>query len=265
MAESSVQVLDLGVVPYAQAYAQQEYHLAQVLEARTRGEPEIGRVLMLEHPAVITVSRRPTAATNLIATDEMLAMRGVEVVQTDRGGDITYHGPGQLVVYPILDLNELGLRLHEYMRLLEGVVIATLASFGVQGVRDPDATGVWIQRSRERVAVPSEGGVEGTGGGEVGAAKVCAMGVRVKRWISMHGLALNVTTDLEHFGLIVPCGLVGRPVTSLERELGANVPRMGEVKRVLAQVLTEALKTQHGRRMAERNNPPQQGGGLGVT
>jgi lipoyl(octanoyl) transferase len=271
MAESSVQVLDLGLVPYAEAYAQQEHHLAQVLEARTRGEPEIGRVLMLEHPAVITVSRRPTAASNLIATSEMLAMRGVEVVQTDRGGDITYHGPGQLVVYPILDLNELGLRLHEYMRLLEGVVIETLASFGVEGVRDPDATGVWVPRKDQSRAGADggSGGAAKSGAGAAksgaGGAKVCAMGVRVRRWISMHGLALNVTTNLEHFGLIVPCGLVGRPVTSLERELGANVPRMGEVKGVVARVMTDALIAQRARRGAERNNPPQQGGGLEIS
>src|SRR5690606_29440764 len=148
---------------------------------------------------------------HVLATPGLLARHGVELVETDRGGDVTYHGPGQLVAYPIVDLNRVGLRLHEYMRALEGAVIAAVAGFGVAGERDPAATGVWVP-----------GAVRGE------SAKLCAMGVRVRRWVSMHGLALNVTTDLSHFGLIVPCGLAGRPVTSLHALLGDRCPPMAE-------------------------------------
>jgi lipoyl(octanoyl) transferase len=164
--------------------------------------------------------------SHLLASPELLSRHGVALAETDRGGDITYHGPGQLVAYPILDLNLLGLGLHAYMRLLEDAVIETCGTFGIQAQREPGATGVWVP------------------GADGGSAKVCAMGVRVRKWVSMHGLALNVTTNLEHFGLIVPCGLPGRPVTTVERELGASgrpCPGMVEVKRVLACALGERI------------------------
>ncbi|MCH8315669.1 MAG: lipoyl(octanoyl) transferase LipB, partial [Planctomycetes bacterium] len=161
---------------------------------------------------VITISRRKTARDHLLATDEQLAAAGVQLTRTDRGGDITYHGPGQLVVYPILDLNALRLRIHGYMRFLEQIVIDTLAEFGIDGRRDECATGVWVGSSPQ---------------------KICAMGVRVSRWVSMHGLALNVTTNLDHFDLIVPCGLVGRTVTSMQRQLGDACPTLDQVKHSL--------------------------------
>ncbi|HVZ93606.1 MAG TPA: lipoyl(octanoyl) transferase LipB, partial [Phycisphaerales bacterium] len=147
-------------------------------------------------------------------TDEQLARTGVTVAETDRGGDITYHGPGQLVVYPILDLNALNLNLHGYMRMLERIVIDVCAGFGVKTRCERGATGVWT----------------GEPGADEGGAKIAALGVRVRRWVTMHGLALNVTTNLDHFGLIVPCGLHGRAVTSLERELGARCPTIAQVK-----------------------------------
>ncbi|MCZ2098435.1 MAG: lipoyl(octanoyl) transferase LipB [Anaerolineae bacterium] len=176
---------------YHAAWTERRLH-AEVLAARERGEPEIGRVLLVEHDPVITVTKRPGAIGHLLASPELLTRHGVELVHTDRGGDITYHGPGQLVCYPIIDLQLLHLRLHEYMRLLEQAVIDTIATFGLAGERDPSATGVWV---RPNAGLPAE--------------KICAMGVRVSRWISMHGLALNVTTNLDHFGLIVPCGFPG--------------------------------------------------------
>lgn len=233
-------VLDLGEMAYEPAYGEQCRHVEEVLAARAAdgGAAEAragrgGRILLVEHrPPVITVSRRPTAMGNLVASPEMLERLGVTVATTDRGGDITYHGPGQLVVYPILDLNYFRLGLHDYMRLLEGAVIDTCRAFGVPAHRDACATGVWVGGD--------EGGGACGGGGGGGGAKICAMGVRVKRWVSMHGLALNVTTNLEHFGLIVPCGLT-RPVTSLERELGERCPTMGDVKRVLSGVLVAKL------------------------
>lgn len=204
-----------------------------MLAAREAGRPIGGYLVMVEHDPVITVSRRPTAAGNVIAPPEMLQRQGVAVEETDRGGDVTYHGPGQQVVYPILDLNYFNLRLHDYMRLLEGAVIAACRGWGVEAHRDACATGVWV------------GGVERAAGeacnGPEGGRKICAMGVRVRKWVSLHGLALNVTTNLEHFGLIVPCGLVGRPVTSLQRELDQRCPGMHEVKRRLSEELSARL------------------------
>jgi len=203
-------VRNLGRMPYGEALTLQRSIQQEVIAARKCGG-HAGVLLLLEHePPVITVSRRASAASHLLATPETLRAAGVEVCDTDRGGDITYHGPGQLVVYPILDLNRLGLRLHGYMRWLEDRVIEALAHFGVAATRDKDATGVWI-----------------------GTNKICALGVRVSRWVSMHGLALNVDPDLSHFDLIVPCGLHGRGITSLRRELGEACPDMEAVKEVL--------------------------------
>lgn len=213
-ASGALRVIDLGALSYDDAYRLQLAHHEEVLTARASERPEIGRLLLVEHdPPVITVSRRKGARDHLVATEAMLKGAGVTVSKTDRGGDITYHGPGQLVAYPILDLNALGLNLHAYMRLLEQVAIDVCEGFGVPASRDDSATGVWV-----------------SGGGGAAAAKICAIGVRVRKWITMHGLALNVTTNLDHFGLIVPCGLVGRPVTSLERELGDACPSMDKVK-----------------------------------
>jgi len=220
-------VEDLGRMAYAPAHALQQERLSAVLAARESGSPVGGFLLLVEHdPPVITVSRRPSASANLVATPEILARAGVVVEETDRGGDITYHGPGQLVVYPVLDLNALGLNLHTYIRLLEESAIRVCAEFGVGARRDPGATGVWVG--------------EGTG------AKVCAIGVRVRRWVSLHGLALNVTTDLDHFGLIVPCGLQGRSVTSLERELGPRCPAMDGVKAAFARFFSGAVSERLG-------------------
>lgn len=213
---------------YAPAYDAQIAHLERVLasrEAEGDSRRSAGFLLLVEHdPPVITISRRPAAAEHLLASTELLARAGIEIQPTDRGGDITYHGPGQLVAYPILDLNLLGLRLHEYMRALEDAVITLCESFGVSAVRDQHATGVWA--------------ADDTGAAE---RKICAMGVRVKRWVSMHGLALNVTTNLAHFDHIVPCGLAGRPVTSLRRELGDRSPTMDETKDALIRELDAVL------------------------
>lgn len=201
----------------------------------------LGYLLLVEHdPPVITVSRRRTARQHLIATPEMLAGAGVEVAETDRGGDITYHGPGQLVVYPILDLNRFGLRLHSYMRLLEQVVIDVLARWEIAGKRDETATGVWVRTGDASAATASSEGVQPS------LAKICAMGVRVSRWASMHGLALNVTTNLDHFRLIVPCGLADRTVTSMAQILGDRCPPMREVKRAMVEAFERATAARYG-------------------
>jgi len=226
-----LRIIDLGRLPYAAAYDLQLMHHAEVLAAREGGLPEIGRLLLVEHdPPVITISRRPGARDNLRASEEFLAGRGITIAETDRGGDITYHGPGQLVIYPIVDLNLLKLGLHTYMRLLEEAVITCCAAYGLPCSRESGATGVWTDGPN--ASSPEQ------------PRKIAAMGVRVRRWVTMHGLALNITTNLTHFDLIIPCGLVGREVTSLERELGPNCPTMVEVKRMLSKELTAALRAE---------------------
>ena len=220
-----LQVKDLGRMSYACALELQRAAHAEVLEARAnRGQMQL---LLVEHdPQVITVSRRPDASKNVLVSPQRLAQLGVECVETDRGGDVTWHGPGQLVAYPILDLERMGLRIHGYMRLLEETVIEVLADMGVAAHRDAKATGVWV-RAKD----------------QPGDLKICAMGVRVSRWVCMHGLALNVNPDLAAFNLIVPCGLTERGVTSLRQCLGEKCPSMEHVKAKLAQKLSQAVAT----------------------
>jgi len=207
---------------YDDALRVQREHHARVLAARERGEPVLGHILLVEHPPVITVTRRPDASDHVIAPHATLERLGVQRRETDRGGDVTYHGPGQLVVYPIVDLNTAHLRIHAYIRLLEQGIIDTLAGFGIEGRRDDDATGVWVRS-----------------GGKL--AKIAAIGVRVRRWITLHGLALNVDPDMDHFSLIVPCGLEGRPVTSMARLLGERCPTPGRAGEALAADLARLL------------------------
>lgn len=227
---------------YAAAYERQAAAHAEVMEDRERRPrpSRAGIVLTVEHDPVITVSRRATAGGNVLASAELLARQGVERVETDRGGDVTYHGPGQLVVYPILDLTLLNLGLHDYMRLLEQSVIDTCAEFGVAAERDPTATGVWVRDAS----------------GEL--AKVAAFGVRVRRWVSMHGLAINITTNMEHFGLIVPCGLLGRPVTSLQKLLGEECPAWEVVRRELVGNLSRLVGERLDAAAARRDEGEQE-------
>jgi lipoyl(octanoyl) transferase len=216
-------IQDLGRIGYDEALAVQRALHERVVAARDGGPSEPMHLLLLEHDPVVTVSRRPGAAANLLATPAMLERAGVAVRETDRGGDITYHGPGQLVAYAIFDLNRLGIGIHGHMRLLEEIVLGTLASFGIAGERDATATGVWV--------------------GPEPLRKICALGVRASRYVTMHGLALNVAPDLAHFNLIVPCGLAGRPVTSMAAELGSACPAFGAVR--------DELTRQAQRRVAE--------------
>ncbi|MCA9283632.1 MAG: lipoyl(octanoyl) transferase LipB [Phycisphaerales bacterium] len=226
--------VDLGRMAYAEALRLQRAELERTIAER----PAAMTVFLVEHdPPVVTVSRRPAAESHLLASAATLARLGVQVEPTDRGGDITYHGPGQLVVYPILDLNRLGLRIHSYMRFLEEVVIDVLAQWGIVGHRDACATGVWVGGGQAVPAGSDPGPTAPTGG-----AKICAMGVRVSRWVSMHGFALNVDPDLSHFELIVPCGLAGRRVTSMARELGAGPMSMDDVKSATRRALAAAVE-----------------------
>ncbi|GAB5495717.1 MAG: lipoyl(octanoyl) transferase LipB [Phycisphaerales bacterium] len=214
---NAVSIEDLGRLGYHEAYEIQQQRHARVLEGRGADNAEVGTLLFVEHDPVITVTHKPEALSHITATPGLLKEQGVEIAETDRGGDVTYHGPGQLVVYPIVDLNRMNCRIVEYLRVLEDIVIETLAAFGIRGERDEGATGVWV-RSGEQ------------------SAKVCAMGVRVRRWITMHGLALNVDPDLAHFSLIVPCGLHGRPVTSLRVLLGDDCPTLQHAKDTISAI-----------------------------
>jgi lipoate-protein ligase B len=193
MAPRAGWAVDCGRMPYAEAWALQR----AVLAARQQGRIA-DVVLLVEHPAVITVGRAGRAAHILVPRDA-LAARGIEVFDIERGGDVTYHGPGQLVGYPIVDLRALDEDIGRYVRALESALIDALAGFGIAAARVAGYPGVWV-----------------------GEAKIAAIGVAVKRRVTMHGFALNVAPDLEHFALINPCGL-GRPVTSMARVLGRPV------------------------------------------
>jgi lipoate-protein ligase B len=209
-------------------------------------------VLMVEHDPVITLTRRRNIRDHLLADDAELACLGIATHETDRGGDITYHGPGQLVVYPILHLPTYQLNLSKYMRLLEQVVIDTIAGFGITAHRDPGATGVWVHISDQKcladAAQPPPPAASPSSSPP--PAKIAAMGVRIRKHVTMHGLALNVDPDMDHFNLIVPCGLTGRPVVSMRQLLGDRCPEMQEVKAKLVEKLDDQM------RLSARITPP---------
>ena len=209
----------LGRVDYGAALTLQ----ADLVEQRRRGE--IGdTLLLLEHPPVITLGVKTRGKpTNIIASPEALAAEGVSVFETGRGGDITYHGPGQLVGYPILDLRPDRCDVHRYVRDLEEALMLALREFGIDSGRVSGLTGVWVGASEGRGADAADLVKP------VKEEKIAAIGVRISRWITSHGFALNVATDLRHFRLIVPCGVADRGVTSIERVLGRKVP-MGDVE-----------------------------------
>lgn len=196
----TIDVRQLGVVEYDAAQALQR----QLVEERRSGAiPDT--LLLLEHPPVITLgARNRISRTHIVASPEELAEAGISVHEAGRGGDVTYHGPGQLVGYPIVDLKPDRCDVHRYVRDLEEVLIRAIAAFGVSGTRVAGLTGVWV----------------GSKGHE---EKIAAIGVRVSRWVTSHGFALNVAPDLSHFAAIVPCGISDRGVTSLERVLGRRV------------------------------------------
>jgi lipoyl(octanoyl) transferase len=217
-----MRIVDLGLLDYRAAWKRQEEEHARVLEG---GEEAL---LLVEHPPVITFGRRAAdSASHLVASVDQLAAAGVAVVESDRGGDITYHAPGQLVAYPIVRLADHRMSVGAYVKALEHAVIDTLAHFGLNGRLDPSAIGVWV--ASDTACPTSDKGCL--------MAKVCALGVRIKRGVSLHGIALNVTTDLSGFGLIVPCGIVDRSVTSLAKLLGPRCPTMADAKNALSRHL----------------------------
>ena len=215
-AARQIEVRHLGVVPYGDALALQK----ALVEDRKAGRiPD--QLLLLEHPPVITLGVKTRGdRSHIVATGEMLQASGVEVVETGRGGDVTYHGPGQLVGYPIFDLMPDRCDVHRYVRDLETVLIRAAARFGVSAGRMPGLTGVWV-----------------------GDEKVAAIGIRISRWVTSHGFALNVSTDLAHFGFIVPCGITDKGVTSLERLTGGPVA-MADARESVVEAFAEVFNAE---------------------
>jgi len=188
--------VDLGLIDYGKAWDLQH----RLWERRVKGElPDL--LLFLEHPHVITLGRRGNR-THLMTSPEALEALNVPVFHVERGGDVTYHGPGQMVVYPIFDLKEYGYRLLHFVEQLEEVIIRSLKDFGIDGGRDPLNRGVWVDKK-----------------------KIASVGVAIKRWVSFHGIALNYETDLKYFDLMNPCGLEGIKMTSMAKILGKGISR----------------------------------------
>ena len=222
MSKQTVIFEDLGRMPYQQAWDYQEVLLQRnvKIKAALREQeansgilpvPTTHHLLLVEHPPVYTLGKSGHMEHILLGEEER-NKQGIQFFKTNRGGDITFHGPGQIVGYPVLDLEKFYTDIGRYLRELEQVIIDTLSAFDVKGERSIGETGVWI-----------EPGVKGR------ERKICAMGVRCSRWITMHGFALNVNTDLSYFNGIIPCGIQDKQVTSLERETGNSIP-IDEVK-----------------------------------
>ena len=204
-------VQNLGKVSYKNCWTYQEELFQGIIDQKRANrntnnfQETKNYLLFVEHPPVFTLGKSGNM-DNLLLDKARLAKEGIEFYKSNRGGDITYHGPGQIVGYPILDLDHFFTDIHRYLRTLEEVIISTLADYGLKATRSPGETGVWLD-----VGTPF-------------ARKICAMGVRASRWVTMHGFALNVNTNLQHFEHIIPCGIQGKGVTSLEKELGKQVP-----------------------------------------
>ena len=214
-------VTDWNIIPYADAWTRQTEWFDTLVRAKQAGEEYENHIILCEHPHVYTLGRSGKEG-NMLLSEEQLQKIGATLYHIDRGGDITYHGPGQLVCYPILNLEEFSLGLKEYVHLLEESVIRVCASYGIIAGRLEKATGVWLEGDMPR------------------ARKICAIGVRSSHFVTMHGLALNVNTDLRYFSYIHPCGFIDKGVTSLQQELKREMP-MEEVKQRLCRELQELL------------------------
>jgi len=216
----TVQLQDLGTKDFKATWDYQETLFKAILDTKIKNRREAAGLatdnhfLFVEHPHVYTLGKSGDVS-NLLLSEAQLAEKGATFYKINRGGDITYHGPGQIVGYPILDLDNFFTDIHKYLRFLEEIIILTLAEYGLKTERSPGETGVWLD-----VGTPF-------------ARKICAMGVRASRWVTMHGFALNVNADLGYFDNIIPCGIRGKSVTSLNNELGVNNVDETEIKRKL--------------------------------
>jgi lipoyl(octanoyl) transferase len=211
-----VSIKDLGLIDYKKCWNYQEELFAEILAVKSANRKENkteatkNHLILCEHPHVYTLGKSGNEK-NLLVNDDYLKSRGAAFHKINRGGDITYHGPGQIVGYPILDLDNFFTDIHKYLRFLEEAVILTLKEYGLASERSPRETGVWFD-----VGTPK-------------ARKICALGVKSSRWVTMHGFAFNVNSDLSYFGDIIPCGITDKSVTSLQQELGGKM-NMDEVK-----------------------------------
>ena len=201
---------DLGKIDYKECWDFQEELFAEILAVKSSNKKKNKTIetknylLFCEHPHVYTLGKSGDEK-NLLVNEEYLKRRGATFHKINRGGDITYHGPGQLVGYPILDLDNFFTDIHKYLRFLEEAVILTLSEYGLESERSPGETGVWFD-----VGTPK-------------ARKICALGVKSSRWVTMHGFAFNINSDLSYFGNIIPCGITDKSVTSLQKELGKEM------------------------------------------
>ena len=234
MQKQPVYFRDLGIMAYQEAWDYQEKLLKANVDIKSRYQSAQQKqlkksttnyLLFVEHPPVYTLGKTGHEE-NVLLDEEEMQERGILFVKTNRGGDITFHGPEQIVGYPILDLEKFGTDIGKYLRNLEEIIIRTLADYGIKGERSSGETGVWLE-----TAVP---GME---------RKIAAFGVRCSRWITMHGFAFNVNTDLKYFEGIVPCGIKNKQVTSLARELGFHVD-LGEVKEKLKKHFEEVFEAE---------------------
>jgi lipoyl(octanoyl) transferase len=217
----TVQKIDKGLIDYKECWDFQEVLFKKTVQKKIKirdgatDETTENYLIFCEHPHVYTLGKSGKK-NHLLISEELLEKYNAKFYQINRGGDITYHGPGQLVMYPIFDLDHFFTDIHKYMRYLEEAVILTLKEFGINAGRVDGLTGVWLDGG-----LPTE-------------RKICAMGVKSSRWVTMHGIALNINTDLDYFNHIVPCGIVDKSVTSMENELGSK-QKMEEIKEVLCQ------------------------------
>jgi len=231
MSKPVVSFRDLGIAPYKETWDFQEElfernvqrKLQNRLEGKADGEGTEDVLLFVEHPHVYTLGKSGDIF-HLLVSEEKLKEIGATYYPINRGGDITYHGPGQIVGYPLLDLEHFFTDIHKYMRYLEEAIIRTIAHYGIVGGRIDGLTGVWLD-----IDDPKK------------ARKIAALGVKCSRWLTMHGFAFNVNTDLNYFNYIVPCGITDKTVTSLSKELGREMD-MDEVKRILLQELAEVFQ-----------------------
>lgn len=205
---------DWNLIDYKQAWEKQQAIFDKVLEAKKMSlQEDFQEIIFCEHPHVFTLGKNGKGA-NMLISEAFLQQIGAQFYKIDRGGDITYHGPGQIVGYPILDLEKIHVSLKSYIHILEEIIIRTLSDFGISAERLEGATGVWIDAHKST------------------ARKICAIGVKASRYITMHGFALNVNTDLKYYSYINPCGFVDKGVTSIEKELNRKVD-INEVQEVL--------------------------------
>ena len=208
-------LIDLGVASYMPVWKQQEELHQEIITAKLKGEDTGNYLLFVEHNHVYTLGKSGSEANMLISAIQLQAAHA-EFVKVNRGGDITYHGPGQLVVYPIVDMANFGVGVKDYVDRLEEVVIRTVGEYGIKGERLEGATGVWVDAHAPK------------------ARKICAIGIKCSRYVTMHGFALNVNTNLDYFNYINPCGFVDKGVTSIAKEVGHEV-LMTEVKTIVKQ------------------------------